>query len=116
MCIEYTEISFYYLSAYVTNHIPNVSHIHKMNKAIIKSVSKSNSHTFSKFNCDKIILLKGLGVKGDAHMGEKVKHRSRVSKDPNQPNLRQIHLIHSELFDELKEKRFIFKMVKLEKI
>jgi len=33
-----------------------------------------------------------------------VKHRSRVAKDPNQPNLRQVHLIHSELFDELKEK------------
>ena len=77
-----------------------------MNKAIVKSVSKSSSHTFSKFNCEKIVLLKGLGVEGDAHMGKTVKHRSRVSKDPNQPNLRQVHLIHSELFEELKEKGF----------
>jgi MOSC domain-containing protein YiiM len=53
------------------------------------------------------MLLKGLGVQGDAHMGEKVKHRSRVAKDPNQPNLRQVHLIESELFDELKEKGFV---------
>lgn len=77
-----------------------------MNQGIVISVSKSSTHSFGKKTCDKIILLKGLGVEGDAHMGEKVKHRSRVAKDPNQPNLRQIHLIHSELFDELKEKGF----------
>jgi MOSC domain-containing protein YiiM len=77
-----------------------------MNKGIVKSISKSGTHTFSKFNCDSITLLKGLGVEGDAHMGKNVKHRSRVAKDPSQPNLRQIHLIHSELFDELREKGF----------
>lgn len=76
---------------------------------IVKSVSKSGTHTFHKSTCDSIQLLKGLGVQGDAHMGEKVKHRSRVAKDPNQPNLRQVHLIHSELFDELKEKGFDIK-------
>ena len=70
------------------------------------AVSKSESHTFNKYRTDKITLLKGLGVEGDAHMGKKVKHRSRVAKDPTQPNLRQVHLIHSELFDELKEKGF----------
>ncbi len=80
-----------------------------MNNGIVKSVSKSEAHTFSKFNCDRIVLLKGLGVEGDAHMGEKVKHRSRVTKDPSQPNLRQVHLIHSELFDELNEKGFNIK-------
>lgn len=77
-----------------------------MKEGIVKSVSKSNIHSFSKNTCNKITLLKGLGVEGDAHMGDKVKHRSRVAKDPNQPNLRQVHLIHSELFDELKEKGF----------
>jgi MOSC domain-containing protein YiiM len=50
--------------------------------------------------------LKNLGVAGDAHMGETVKHRSRVRKDPTQPNLRQVHLIHAELFDELRSKGF----------
>lgn len=80
-----------------------------MKKGKVIAVSKSRSHTFTKFNCDKIILLKGLGVKGDAHMGKKVKHRSRVAKDPSQPNLRQIHLIHSELFDELNDKGFQLK-------
>jgi MOSC domain-containing protein YiiM len=49
-----------------------------------------------------IRLLKGLGVEGDAHMGETVKHRSRVARDPTQPNLRQVHLIHGELHDELR--------------
>lgn len=77
-----------------------------MDSGTVKSVSKSGTHTFSKYRCDKIVLLKGLGVEGDAHLGEKVKHRSRVAQDPNQPNLRQVHLIHAELFDELKEKGF----------
>jgi len=51
-------------------------------------------------------LLAGLGVEGDAHCGATVKHRSRVAHDPSQPNLRQVHLIHSELFDELMAKGF----------
>ena len=53
-----------------------------------------------------IRLIAGQGVEGDAHCGEKVKHRSRVRFNPDQPNLRQVHLIHSELFDELAEKGF----------
>jgi len=77
-----------------------------MKNGTVKSVSKSGSHTFTKYKSEQIMLLKGLGVEGDAHMGEKVKHRSRVAKDPNQPNLRQVHLIHSELFIELKQKGF----------
>jgi MOSC domain-containing protein YiiM len=64
-------------------------------------VSRSATHTFSKPNQDFIRLLTGLGIEGDAHLGETVKHRSRVAADPMQPNLRQVHLIHSELFDEL---------------
>jgi MOSC domain-containing protein YiiM len=48
-----------------------------------------------------IRLLGGLGVNGDAHLGLTIKHRSRVRRDPNQPNLRQVHLIAQELNDEL---------------
>jgi MOSC domain-containing protein YiiM len=51
-------------------------------------------------------LLAGLGVEGDAHMGETVKHRSRVARDPTKPNLRQVHLIHGELIDELRGRGF----------
>jgi len=72
----------------------------------VVAVSKSGTYTFSKPNQDKIILLTGLGVEGDAHMGEKVKHRSHVTKNPNQPNLRQVHLIHAELHDELNANGF----------
>jgi len=50
--------------------------------------------------------LEGLGVEGDAHSGETVKHRSRVAVDPTQPNLRQVHLIHAELHDELQRAGF----------
>ena len=70
------------------------------------AVSKSPTHSFSKPNQESIKLLVGLGVEGDAHVGEKVQHRSRVAKDPNQPNLRQVHLIHAELHDELHERGF----------
>jgi MOSC domain-containing protein YiiM len=72
----------------------------------VTSVSSSNVHGFSKENRTHIQLLTGLGVEGDAHMGVTVKHRSRVAVDPTQPNLRQVHLIHEELFDELTEKGF----------
>ena len=71
------------------------------------AVSSRTGHHFSKTPNLGIRLLKGLGVAGDAHMGETVKHRSRVSKDPSQPNLRQVHLMHAELFDELRAKGFV---------
>jgi MOSC domain-containing protein YiiM len=73
---------------------------------IVTAVSRSATHTFSKQNQDSIRLLTGLGVEGDAHLGQTVKHRSRVARDPSQPNLRQVHLIHAELHDELKVSGF----------
>ena len=69
--------------------------------ARIVSVSRSDSHSFSKPAAGAIRLLAGLGVEGDAHCGVTVKHRSRVAQDPTQPNLRQVHLLPAELFDEL---------------
>lgn len=63
-------------------------------------------HTFSKEVQGSIHLLSGLGVRGDAHLGVTVQHRSRVAIDPTQPNLRQVHLIHAELFDELRAAGF----------
>lgn len=68
----------------------------------VLAVHKSPTHTMSKQCCDHIRLLAGWGVEGDAHAGNTVKHRSRVAKDPTQPNLRQVHLIHSELHDALR--------------
>jgi MOSC domain-containing protein YiiM len=61
---------------------------------------------FSKPNQARLRLLAGLGVEGDVHSGATVKHRSRVASDPNQPNLRQVHLIHAELHDELRTAGF----------
>src|SRR5437763_16903400 len=68
---------------------------------LVTSVSGSAGHPFSKPTEHRIRLLTGLGVERDAHLGETVKHRSRVARDPSQPNLRQVHLIHAELHDEL---------------
>jgi MOSC domain-containing protein YiiM len=69
---------------------------------VVAAVSRSAKHTFVKANEDSIRLVAGLGVDGDAHLGATVKHRSRVARDPTQPNLRQVHLIHAELHDELR--------------
>ncbi|WP_035860931.1 MOSC domain-containing protein [Cryptosporangium arvum] len=69
--------------------------------SVVISVSKDSEHHFSKRPVDEIVLLAGLGVEGDAHAGVTVQHRSRVAVDPTQPNLRQVHLIQSELIDEL---------------
>jgi len=67
----------------------------------VVAVSRSESHSFSKQNQSSIRLIEGLGVEDDAHQGITVKHLSRVARDPTQPNLRQVHLIHAELHDEL---------------
>jgi MOSC domain-containing protein YiiM len=73
---------------------------------VVTAVSRSAMHTMIKPNEASIRLLTGLGVEGDAHLGATVKHRSRVARDAAQPNLRQVHLIHSELHDELQEVGF----------
>ncbi|MGK9233461.1 MOSC domain-containing protein [Inquilinus limosus] len=78
-------------------------------KAVVTAVGLSPTHSFSKPVLDSIRLLAGLGVQGDAHMGETVKHRSRVRVDPTQPNLRQVHLIQAELHDELAAAGFVVK-------
>lgn len=70
------------------------------------AVARSPVHGFTKQMADSITLLAGLGVEGDAHLGVTVKHRSRVARDPTQPNLRQVHLIQAGLFDELRGKGF----------
>ena len=74
--------------------------------AVVTAVSRSARHRFSKDEEDCIVLHAGLGVDGDAHAGVTVKHRSRVRRDPSQPNLRQVHLMHSELHDELRSAGF----------
>jgi len=73
---------------------------------VVVAVSCSATHSMSKRAAAAIRLLAGLGVEGDAHLGETVKHRSRVARDPTQPNLRQVHLIHAELHDELRAAGF----------
>jgi hypothetical protein len=72
----------------------------------VAAVSRSAGYTFSKPNEAEIVLLEGLGVADDAHAGTTVKHRSRMARDPTQPNLRQVHLIHAELHDELRAAGF----------
>lgn len=74
--------------------------------SVIIGLARDGQHRFSKQPCESLTLLAGLGVEGDAHAGRLVQHLSRMARDPNVPNLRQVHLIHSELFEELAEKGF----------
>jgi len=73
-----------------------------VNDGVVLAVARSATHSMAKPPQLTIRLVAGLGVDGDAHQGVTVKHRSRVARDPSQPNLRQVHLIHAELFDELR--------------
>lgn len=66
----------------------------------VVAVSRDGAHRFSKAPVDSITLVAGLGVLGDAHAGTLVQHRSRVRRNPNQPNLRQVHLLAAELFED----------------
>jgi MOSC domain-containing protein YiiM len=71
--------------------------------ATVVAVSSHGAYSFTKPSRQSIMLLAGLGVEGDVHAGVTVKHRFRVRQDPTQPNLRQVHLMHEELFEELGE-------------
>jgi MOSC domain-containing protein len=73
----------------------------------VEAVSQGSTHRFSKQPAMWIRLLAGLGVEGDAHLGTTVQHRSRVARDATQPNLRQVHLLHRELLQELQAQGFV---------
>lgn len=75
-------------------------------EARVVSVSARDGHGLGKTVCDTITLIAGEGVAGDAHCGIKVKHRSRVAQNPDQSNLRQVHLIGADLLDELAARGF----------
>ncbi|MFF7813133.1 MOSC domain-containing protein [Streptomyces sp. NPDC007945] len=77
-----------------------------MDDGTVTAVSSNGTYSFTKPNRESITLLAGLGVDGDVHAGVTVRHRSRVAQDPTRPNLRQVHLIHAELFDEVAEAGF----------
>lgn len=74
--------------------------------AQVAAVSSNGVYSFTKPTRESITLLAGLGVEGDVHAGVTVKHRSRVAQDPTQPNLRQVHLIHRELFEDVADAGF----------
>lgn len=79
----------------------------RMNMAAVVSVNSGSSHQFSKMPQSEIELVAGMGVEGDAHAGPTVQHVYDKRRDPERPNLRQVHLIHAELFELLAEKGFV---------
>lgn len=92
------------MSAPATTDLPR-----PVSTGLVLSVAAAPLHDFHKLIIGEILLEKGLGVRGDAHHGVTVKHRSRVAVDPTQPNLRQVHLIGASLFAELADKGFAVK-------
>nr|WP_297426668.1 MOSC domain-containing protein [uncultured Actinotalea sp.] len=79
---------------------------HDRSPAVV-AVASDDAHRFSKVLREEIVLVEGWGVEGDAHAGTTVKHRSRVARDPDEPNLRQVHLLHAELFDEVADDGYV---------
>ncbi|MEU3620402.1 MOSC domain-containing protein [Streptomyces sp. NPDC006872] len=77
-----------------------------MSRSVVSAVSSSGTYSFTKPNRESVTLVAGIGVEGDVHAGATVKHRFRMEKDPSQPNLRQVHLIHEELFEEVRTAGF----------
>jgi MOSC domain-containing protein YiiM len=77
-----------------------------MQPAQVIAVASDGRYGFSKAPRPRLRLIEGRGVEGDAHCGATVKHRSRVARDPSQPNLRQVHLLHAELLEELAREGF----------
>jgi MOSC domain-containing protein YiiM len=75
-------------------------------RGTVVSVSRNDVYSFTKPVRDEIVLVAGIGVEGDVHAGVNVRHRSRVKADPTQPNLRQVHLIHEELFAQVGDKGY----------
>ena len=73
---------------------------------VVVAVAKDGEHRFSKVPAAAITIISGLGVEGDGHKGVTIQHRSRVAADSTQPNLRQVHLLHTELFEELGKRGF----------
>ncbi len=69
--------------------------------ATVIAVASDSGHNFSKPLRSSITLIEGIGVEGDAHAGKTVQHLHDKKKTPAAPNLRQVHLMHAELFDEL---------------
>jgi MOSC domain-containing protein YiiM len=78
-----------------------------MEAGVVIAVAADEEHRFAKPTRERIELVAGLGITGDAHNGTVVQHRSRRARTPDAPNLRQVHLIHAELFDELRDGGFI---------
>jgi MOSC domain-containing protein YiiM len=72
----------------------------------VRALHRSSQYTFAKEACDSLELVAGLGVAGDVHSGATVRHRSRIERDPNQPNLRQVHLFDGEVLDMLAAEGF----------
>jgi MOSC domain-containing protein YiiM len=74
--------------------------------ARVVGVHSDASHSFSKPSRSSITLLAGLGVEGDAHCGATMQHLGRLPRQATWPNLRQVHLIHAELHDDLAGRGF----------
>lgn len=74
--------------------------------ATVRSLHRSAEYTFTKQSFESLELAAGLGVVDDVHAGAAVRHRSRIERDPSQPNLRQVHLFDGEVLDMLAAEGF----------
>jgi MOSC domain-containing protein YiiM len=73
----------------------------------VVSVNSDDAHRFSKIARQSVRLVEGHGIEGDAHAGRFVQHRHQAKKAPRAPNRRQVHLVQSELFEEMRRLGFV---------
>jgi len=72
----------------------------------VVAVSRAAHHRFSKAGQLAIRLKAGLGIEGDAHAGHTVQHVWQRRRQPQAPNLRQVHLFPLEMLEDLRRRGF----------
>lgn len=68
----------------------------------IAGLASDRKHRFSKRAQHSLNFLEGLGIEDDAHAGQFVRHRYLARYGLRMLNMRQVHLIPSELLDALR--------------
>jgi hypothetical protein len=68
----------------------------------VLAVCSDASHRFGKTARLRVRFIEGHGIDDDAHAGAVIRHRYLARREPQLPNDRQVHLLQSELFDDLR--------------
>ena len=74
------------------------------NHGVVFAVCRKAEPGLPKYEVDSIQLIENFGVEGDYHAGRFVRHRHLAKKDPAKPNLRQVLLVDTSIYDAIARK------------